>query len=191
MNKKIGAPLIALLIVVVILIGVVGWGVSSYNGLVEEQGTVDQYKSDIETNLQRRMDLIPNLVNTVKGAAAHETEVFDKLTQARASYDNAKTLEDQAAASAQVSALLPDIKVIVESNPELKANENFVALQDQLEGTENRINVARTKYNEAAKNYNVSIKRFPKSLIAGMFRFEPVLYFEAAAGAENPPEVSF
>ncbi len=187
MKKKTIVLLGVLALALILVLACVGM----YNGLASDREAVDTAQSTISVQLQRRNDLIPNLVSTVKGYAAHETEAIEQVTTARANMMGAQTPADQAQASDQLSSALARLAVVVENYPDLKANENYVALQDELAGTENRIAVARRDYNEAVKNYNTQIVRFPKNLIAGMFGFEKADYFEAAAGAENVPQVDF
>ncbi len=176
------------------------WGVSSYNGLVNTEENVDAQWANVETQYQRRADLIPNLVNTVKGYAAHESQTLEAVVEARSKATQitvnandltpAKLAEYQKAQGA-VSSALGKLLAIQENYPDLKANQNFLELQAQLEGTENRINVARTNFNNTAKTYNAAIRRFPKSIIAGMFGFDKKPYFEAAEGASAAPQVQF
>lgn len=187
-NKKLLIILGVVALVVILLVsGIVG----TYNSLVGLEATVDEKQAAISTQLQRRNDLIPNLVNTVKGYAAHEQEVYTAIADARSKLAGASSIEDLSEANGELSSALSRLLVVVENYPELKANENFIALQDQLEGTENRIAVARNDYNGAAKKYNTKIRKFPANIFAGIFGFEKVDYFEAEAGAENAPEVSF
>ncbi len=174
---------------VVFLIGLFLMG--SYNSLVELNEEVDGSFAEISTQLQRRSDLIPNLVNTVKGYTKHEKEVIENITTARENLAGAKTVSEKAAADQELTNALNRLLVIVENYPELKADKNFINLQDELAGTENRIAVARNKYNDSVKSYNTGIKKFPKNVIAGMFNFEEKAYFEAADGAEEVPNVSF
>lgn len=177
--------------IVLVIVLIIGWGVSTYNGIVEAETTVEEKASAIQTQLQRRSDLIPNLVETVKGYASHEKEIFTEIAEARAKLNGATTLEEQAEADAELSGALSRLMVIVENYPDLKANQNFIGLQDQLENTENRIAVARKDYNEAVKEYNYRIRRFPSSIIAGMFGFEKAKSFEGKSGIDTPPDVSF
>ncbi len=174
-------------VIVIAVIGIVG----TYNSLVSLQAGVEEKESAISTQLQRRSDLIPNLVSTVKGYAAHEEEVYTAIADARSKLAGAGTVEEMAQANGELSSALSRLLVVVENYPELKANENFTALQDELAGTENRITVARNDYNTAAKEYNVKIRRFPNNLFAGMLGFEKVDYFEADSNAQSVPEVSF
>lgn len=188
------------IILIVIAVVAVIWGVSAYNGLVTMDENVNTEWANVETQYQRRADLIPNLVNTVKGYAAHESETLESVIAARskatqitidpANLTPEKLAEYQEAQGAVTSAL-GKLLAISESYPDLKANQNFLELQAQLEGTENRINEARRKFNNVAKEYNTAIRRFPKSILAGMFGFDKRAYFEAAEGAQNAPVVAF
>ena len=188
------------IIVIAVVAVLVIYCVSSYNSLVTQEETVGTAWSNVENQYQRRSDLIPNLVNTVKGYAAHEKETFDAVVSARAkatqttvSIDDL-TPEKMAAyqrAQGEIGSALSRLLAVTENYPELKANENFQTLQAQLEGTENRISVERRKFNEVAKAYNTSIRRFPRNILAGMFGFEKRPYFEAQEGAEKAPEVKF
>ena len=187
-----------------IILGVVAlviiWAVGSYNGLVTKDEKVSEAWANVETVYQRRADLIPNLVNTVKGYAAHEQETLQSVTNARANATNitidpsTATAEDMKrfmAAQQEVGSALGRLIAIAENYPDLKANQNFLELQKQLEGTENRISTERRKYNETVKSFNASIRRFPTNLIAGMFGFEKRSMFEAQEGAEVAPVVEF
>lgn len=176
------------------------WAVSGYNSLVNADESVATAWSNVENQYQRRADLIPNLVNTVKGYAAHEQETLDAVVSARTratqvtiNADNMtpEKLAEYQKAQGEVGAALSRLLAITESYPDLKANQNFLELQAQLEGTENRISVERRNFNEAARSYNTSIRTFPKNLLAGMFGFEKRPYFEAQDGAEKAPEVKF
>jgi len=177
------------------------WGVSSYNNMVSLEQSVIQSWSQVENQYQRRADLIPNLVNTVKGYADFEKEVLTRVTEARASVGKfnitPELLNDpQAFAKFQslqgeLSGALSRLLVTVENYPQLKANENFLQLQAQLEGTENRISVERKKFNEVVQSYNTTIKRFPASMLAAMFGFGEKQYFKAIQGADTPPKVEF
>lgn len=194
--KKHLGIVITIAIIAIILI----WGIGGYNGLVTESENVDNSWANVETQYQRRADLIPNLVNTVKGYATHERETLEGVMKARSEATQMKVdasnltpekLAEYQKAQGNISSALGRLMVIQERYPELKANENFQELQAQLEGTENRINVARKDFNDAAKSYNVSIRRFPKNILANLFGFEKKAYFEAQAGAEKAPEVKF
>ena len=194
--KKNKGMVITLAVVAVIAL----WSISAYNGMVGMDEGVQGKWADVETQYQRRSDLIPNLVNTVKGYAAHEKETLAAVVQARSEATSVKidptnmTAEQMAQyqqAQNGVSSALGKLLVVVEKYPDLKANQNFLELQAQLEGTENRITVARRNFNEAAKEYNTAIRRFPKNILAGMFGFEKKAYFEAEQGAEKAPQVEF
>lgn len=183
-----------------VVVVVVIWCVSAYNGLVSKETTVDEAWANVETVYQRRSDLIPNLVNTVKGYAAHEAQTLQAVTLARAnatsitidpSTATPEEMEKWMAAQDEVGKALGRLIAISESYPELKANENFRDLQVQLEGTENRISTERRKYNEVVKEYNVSVRRFPTNLVASIFGFDRKAMFEAQEGAEVAPVVQF
>ena len=177
------------------------WGIGSYNTLVTLREGVNQSWSQVENQYQRRADLIPNLVNTVKGYANFEKSVLTDVTEARAKVsqmtvtkdvlDDPQAFQKFQAAQGQLSGALSRLLVTVENYPDLKANENFLQLQAQLEGTENRIAVERRKFNETVQGYNTAIKRFPTAILAGMFGFNEKQYFKAAAGSETPPKVQF
>ena len=187
---------IVLGIVAVVLI----WGVSAYNGLVTKEERVSSAWANVETVYQRRADLIPNLVNTVKGYAAHESQTLMEVTEARAkstaisvdpSTATPEQMEAWMKAQSEVGSALGRLIAISENYPDLKANQNFLELQKQLEGTENRISTERRKYNEEVRNYNVKLRRFPTNIIAGMFGFEKRVMFESQEGAEVAPVVEF
>lgn len=189
-----------LIITVVVIALVAIWGISSYNGLVSMDENVSNQWANVETQYQRRSDLIPNLVNTVKGYAKHESETLESVMAARSQATQVKidpsncTPQQLAAyqkAQGDVTTALGKLLAITENYPDLKANQNFLELQSQLEGTENRINVARKDFNDTAKKYNTSLRRFPRNIIASMFGFEKRNYFEAEAGAEKTPKVEF
>ena len=176
------------------------WVMSAYNKLVVAEESVTTEWANVESQYQRRADLIPNLVSTVKGYAAHEQETLDAVVSARAKATqmsvNAQDLtpeklQEFQAAQGEVGSALGRLLMIAENYPDLKANQNFLALQEQLEGTENRIQVARQKFNLTAKTYNTSIRRFPTNIIASMFGFESKAYFEAEVGAATAPKVDF
>jgi LemA protein len=188
------------LIILAIVAVVVVWAISGYNGLVSKEEGVNQAWANVESAYQRRSDLIPNLVNTVKGYAEHESETLQAVTDARAkatslNIDPATATPEQVAAYMEaqqgVGSALGRLIAVSESYPELKANENFRDLQAQLEGTENRIKVERDRYNEAVKTFNVQIRRFPTNILASMFGFEKRSMFEAQEGAEVAPVVEF
>lgn len=189
-----------LIITIVVIALVAIWGISSYNGLVSMDENVSNQWANVETQYQRRSDLIPNLVNTVKGYAKHESQTLEAVMAARSQATQVKidpsncTPQQLAAyqkAQGDVTTALSKLLAITENYPDLKANQNFLELQSQLEGTENRINVARKDFNDTAKKYNTSLRRFPRNIIASMFGFEKRNYFEAEAGAEKAPKVEF
>lgn len=191
MNKRLKPGHIILIVVAVLAVALVGYTVKSYNGLVTLKQEVTQKESDIQTTLQRRADLIPNLVNTVKGYASHEESIMKEVSDARAALVGANNTGDQLAANEQMTSALNRLLAIAENYPDLKANTNFIQLQDELSGTENRITQARRAYNDAVKTYNTKIQRFPTSLIAGIFNFEAFDYFQANEGAQEVPSVNF
>ena len=161
------------------------------NKLVAQDESVEAAWANVETVLQRRYDLIPNLVNTVKGFAEQEREVLTEVTRLRSQWGEAGNPSQKAAAASQLESALSRLMVVVERYPDLKSNQNFMRLQDELAGTENRISVERRRYNEAVRAYNIAIRRFPNNLIAGLMGLERRTPFEAAAGAETAPTVEF
>lgn len=179
------------LIVVGLVILIIAPFIGSYNKLVTLEQSVIRSEGDIETNLQRRSDLIPNLVNTVKGYASQEQEIFTEIANARAKLGGAGNVEERANADAQLSSALSRLLVVVENYPDLKSSQNFRDLTVELEGTENRINIARQKYNKSVETYNTAIKRFPTAIVAGVFRFTPKEYYKASEGAKEVPKVDF
>ena len=195
-NKK---PFILIgIVALIILIG--GWFMKGYNGMVNEDENVNLQWSEVENQYQRRLDLIPNLVNVVKGYASHEKETLEGVIEARAkatqtTIDPSNMTEEQLANFQKVqdglSGALNRLMVVVEKYPELKANENFLQLQAQLEGTENRITVARKSYNNAATIYNKKVRSFPNNMLAGIFGFSVRPQFKAQEGAESAPTVQF
>lgn len=187
-NKK----LITIGIIVLVVVILIGSIIGGYNNLIERQGEVDGKQAEIQTQLQRRADLISNLVSTVKGYANYEGETLNAVTQARTSVANAKDVSDMESANQQLdSAFSIWVNAVTEAYPDLKANQNFISLQDEIAGTENRIAKARNNYNESAKNYNVAIRKFPKSILAGIFGFDKADLFEADTGSDKSPTVSF
>lgn len=194
--KKHLGWIIAAAVVLILIV----WAVSGYNGLVTMDEKVSNSWSNVETQYQRRADLIPNLVSTVKGYAKHEQSTLESVVKARSEATQVKidpsnlTAEKMAEyqkAQGEVSSALSRLLMVAENYPELKANENFLNLQTQLEGTENRITVARRDFNNVAKEYNTAIRRFPKNILAGLFGFDKKDYFEAESGAEKAPTVEF
>lgn len=197
MKKK---STIIIIVVVVVIILLFSWVKGTYNGLVSKEEAVNSQWAQVENVYQRRSDLIPNLVATVKGYAEHEQKVLTDVVEARAkatsinlNADNMTPENMQAFQNAQeqLSRALSRLLVTVEKYPDLKANQNFLELQAQLEGTENRITVERQKFNNTAKEYNQSIRHFPANIFANMFGFEKIAYFEAQQGAEVAPKVEF
>ncbi len=180
--------LIAVIAVVVIVIALFA---STYNGLVTKSENVKEKESSIDVQLKRRADLIPNLINTVKGYMKHEQSVIDSVTTAREKMVNANNVGDKINANNELTTALNNLYVVVENYPDLKASSNFTQLQDELAGTENRIATARRDYNSAVKEYNGAIKKFPTNLIAGMFGFDEKEYYEAEESAKDVPKVSF
>ena len=183
-----------------ILVLVVLWAIGGYNGMVKMDEQVQNSWANVETQYQRRADLIPNLVSTVKGYAKHEQQTLEEVVKARSEATQVKvdaenlTPEKLAAfqkAQSGVSSALGRLLAVAENYPDLKANQNFLELQSQLEGTENRITVARKDFNDTAKSYNQAIRQFPKNILAGLFGFEKKSYFEAEAGSEKAPKVEF
>lgn len=195
--KKKFIPIIIVAAVVVIL---VAWGVSVNNGLVVKDENCSKQWSKVESQYQRRMDLIPNLVNTVKGYASHEEATLLKVIEARNQASQVKIdaenmtqeqLNNFQQSQENLSSAIRGLNIVVEKYPDLKANQNFLELQSQLEGTENRIAVERQRYSDVVNEYNTSVRRFPNSLFASMFGFDKKPYFEAQSGAENAPKVEF
>ncbi|KIL77302.1 LemA family protein [Bacillus badius] len=187
MRRSLG-PLAIIAIIVIVLAAML---ITSYNSMVAKEEDVDQAYAQVENQLQRRMDLIPNLVNTVKGFASHEKEVLKNVSDARAKLAGAGSPQEQAEANDELSGALSRLLVVVENYPQLKADANFRQLMDELAGTENRLVVARQDYNAQVAAYNKKVKRFPGSLMAGIFGFDEKEYFKAEAGAKEAPKVDF
>ena len=187
-KRTIWIVLIAIVVVVFIFFNTFK-GV--YNRLVSLDEGISAAWAQVENQLQRRLDLIPNLVNTVKGYAEHEKEVLTAVTNARSRVGSAQTIPDKINANNQLTSALGRLLVVMENYPNLKADQNFLALQSQLEGTENRIAVERRRYNEATRTYNTTIRKFPDNILAKMFGFERKPFFEAAEEAKQVPEVKF
>lgn len=191
---------IILISVIAVVIISFFWGISSYNSLVTLRENVNSQWANVESQYQRRSDLIPNLVQTVKGYATHESSTLEGVVAARAKATQVtidpknltpEKLQEYQAAQGQVSSALGKLLMITENYPNLKANQNFLELQAQLEGTENRISVERNRFNDVAKSYDITIQRFPKSIIASLFGFKEKPYFEAEKGTEKAPAVKF
>lgn len=188
------------IIIIAILAIVVIWAISAYNSMVTQEEEVSKAWGDVETTYQRRADLIPNLVNTVKGYAKHESSTLEEVTAARAKATQMNISVDELTEENirkyqqtmnEMNSALSRLLAISENYPDLKASENFSELQAQIEGTENRINEARKRYNAAVKEYNITVRRFPGNIVAGIFGFEKKGEFRASEGAENAPRVSF
>ncbi len=176
-------------IAIVVLIAL--WAFSGYNSLVTERQNVDTAWSNVETVYQRRFDLIPNLVNTVKGAAGFEQDTLIAVTEARTQWQNADSREDRVEAANEFDGALSRLLVTVEAYPQLQATQAFRDLMTQLEGTENRISTERRDYNEAVRTYNLTVKRFPGAILAGVFGYDAEPGFEATEGSETAPSVNF
>lgn len=200
MKKGCLITIIIVAFLALIVLGAVLWGTKVYNGMVTMQESVTSQWGNVETTYQRRNDLIPNFVNTVKGAANFEQTTLTQVIEARAKATSvtidptkmtAENMQQFQQAQGQVSSALSRLMVVVEKYPELKATQNFRDLQVELEGTENRISTERRKFNEVAQTYNIYIRRFPQNFLAGMFGFQAKPYFDAVEGAEKAPEVKF
>lgn len=187
MKKGLGAIIGVVVVLALVLVPLFG----SYNGFVNAEEDVEQKYSQIENQLQRRADLIPNLVNTVKGYATHEEKVLGDIADARSRLIGAKTVQEQADADASLSNALSRLLVISENYPELKADKQFTQLMDELAGTENRIAVARKDYNDQVTIYNKKVRQFPGRIVASVFGFDTREYFRAQAGAQEAPNVDF
>lgn len=191
MNKSKRNFLIIIAIIVIIVVWFGGCLVGKYNTMVTMNESIQSSWAQVDVVLQRRYDLIPNLVETVKGYAGHEKEVFLKVTEARSKVGGAKSIPGKIAANNQLSSALARLLVVVENYPQLKANQNFLKLQDELAGTENRIAVERRRYNEAVKFFNQFIRQIPNNLIAGIFNFEKGTYYEIPEASKETPKVKF
>jgi LemA protein len=182
---------IIVVVVVLVVIGMALYVIGGYNSLVRLDESVKAAWSQVENQLQRRNDLIPNLVSTVKGYAKQEKGIFENVANARSKLAGAQNVGDKINAANEMSGFLGRLLAIVENYPQLKSDQNFRQLQDELAGTENRIAVERMRYNELVKQFNQSIRVFPKNIIAGLFKFEKATLFEAVEGAKEPPKVDF
>ena len=181
-------PMIVVLVLAVVLFL---WSLSSYNGLVRKREGVNEAWAQVENVLQRRYDLIPNLVETVKGYAKHEKDLLEDIARLRSQWGAASTATDKIKASGALEGSLGRLLVVLENYPNLKADQSFLKLQDELAGTENRIAVERKRYNEIVRAYNTEVRTFPAAIFARLFGFEPHPYFEAPAAAKEAPKVSF
>ena len=185
------AGLAILAVVALLVLGIGGWVVSGYNQLVTKKTEVDRAFAQIDNQLQRRADLIPNLVETVKGVAAQEQAVFGQIANARAAMSGARTPEQKIAAGQAMDSAIGRLLVVVENYPQLKSSESFMKLQDQLEGTENRLSTERGRYNEAVRDYNLMVRRFPTNLFAGVFGYKESPFYETPAEKREVPSVQF
>ncbi len=182
-----------ILIGLVVAVLVIGVAITSvYNTIITKHETITAKWAQVENQLQRRNDLIPNLVNSVKGYAAHEKTVFEDVTKARSQWTGAATLDDKVKAAGQIDAALARLLLVVENYPQLKADQTFLQLMDELSGTENRIAVERMRYNESVRDYNITVRRFPANVVAGIFGYKRATeYFKAEEKAKSVPEVKF
>ena len=178
-------------IIAVIIVAIAAFLIGKYNGMVTMSEKVDATFADIDTQLQRRADLIPNLVNSVQGYMTHEQDAIAKVSEARTKLMNANTVAEKGAADTALTGAVNNLLALAENYPDLKANTNFNTLMDELAGTENRIATARKDYNDIVKEFNTLIKRFPNSMLAGMFGFSEKEYFKASEGANEVPKVEF
>jgi LemA protein len=183
--------LITIGVLLALAMGIAGYVRTTYNDMVARQEQIRTAWAQVESQLQRRYDLIPNLVETVRGYAKQETTIFNHIADARARIGSAQTVPEKMAAENELSGALARLLVVVENYPELKSSENFRALQDELAGTENRIAVERMRYNEEARAYNIRVRQFPSNLVAGMFNFQASPLFEAPKEAQQAPKVQF
>jgi len=183
--------IIGIIAIAAIALGCVMWYINTRNEIIRLDETINLAESEIDNQLQRRSDLIPNFVNTVRAYAAHEQQVFSDIADARARLGGAQTMEEKSASYNAMQSALSRLLVIVEQYPDLKANQNFIALQDELAGTENRIAVARKRYNDSVGVFNVKIRSFPSSIVAGQMGLTQRAYFEIAETSRQAPVVSF
>lgn len=186
--RKLLGPLLTVVIILVVLAIIF---VPSYNKFINLEEDVDQANAQVDNQLQRRLDLIPNLVNTVKGYASHENEVLTDIAEARSRLAGANSRDEEVAADNELSGALSRLLVVVENYPELKADRQFTQLMDELAGTENRLTVARMDYNNVVSSYNRQVKRFPGKLVASIFGFDEKEYFKADPAATEAPKVDF
>ena len=182
---------VAIAVIAILLVSFYSFIKGTYNSFVSMDESVKASWAQVENQLQRRYDLIPNLVETVKGFAAQEKEVFIGVTEARSKVGGAATIPQKIEANNELTGALSRLLVVMERYPDIKSNQNFLRLQDELAGTENRIAVERRRYNEAVRTYNVKIRSFPENMLAGMFGFEKAVFFEVPEAAKAAPKVSF
>jgi LemA protein len=183
--------LVVLAVIAVLVLAVGGWVVSNYNNLVTKKTEVQKSFAEVDNLLLRRNDLIPNLVETVKGIAAQEQAVFGQIADARAQMAGARSTEQKIAAGSAMDSAIGRLLVVIENYPQLRSQENFLRLQDELAGTENRLSVSRTRYNEVVGEYNVMVKRFPTNLFAGMFGYAEAPFYQVSAEQKQVPRVEF
>lgn len=188
-DMRTSSIIIGVVVGALVLCGLYGW--SAYNGLVEAQESVKSQWSQVESQYQRRFDLVPNLVEAVKGGMKQEKEIFVQIAEARTRYGSAQGITERAEAADELNGALSRLLVIMEQYPQLKSSDTVATLMSQIEGTENRIAVERQRFNERVESYNVRVKRFPGSIIANMGGFSEITYTKAQAGAEQAPKVSF
>jgi len=191
MSKKVLWIFIPIVIIVIILWSCISWYINTRNQFVVLEENINSNWAEIDNQLQRRSDLIPNIVATVKGYAAHENEVFSNIAEARAKLGGAGSVSEKAAANNQLEGALSRLLVVVENYPQLKADQSFIRLQDELAGTENRLTVARKRYNDGVNTFNARIRSFPASFIANQMGLEKKSYFEIKESAREVPKVSF
>ncbi len=187
--KKTIAIILGAIVAIIAFCGI--FYISAHNSIINLEQEIDRYSADIDVQLERRADLIPNLVNAVKGYMGHEEKIINDITTARENLTKANSIEEKSAANQELQNAINSLYVIVENYPDLKANTNFINLQDELAGTENRIATARKDYNDAVKKYNTKIKTLPTSIVAGMMNAEEKAYFEADESKKAVPEVKF
>ena len=179
------------IVVILVILAIAGWLLSTYNGLIQMNENVNAQWQQVETQYQRRADLIPNLVSTVQGAANFERTVLNEVTAARSAWAQASTPQEQVQAANQLESTISKLLLVAEDYPEIQSNQNFLALQDELAGTENRVAVERSRYNNAVRDFNAAIKFFPNNFVAGMLGYSAREYFQSTPGSENAPEVDF
>lgn len=190
-GKSRTGMIIGLVVIVILVISLFSWFINTRNGLVILEENIDAAWAEIDNQLQRRSDLIPNLVETVKGFASQEEEVFTNIADARAKLAGAGSVQETAEGYNELQGALSRLLVVVENYPELKSNQNFIRLQDELAGTENRLAVARKRYNDSVRDFNRRIRMFPASIIAGSLGMEKRDYFEIDESARDNPQVDF
>lgn len=191
MKRNLSIFLAVMAVIAIFFISLIGWGVSHYNKLITMRENIDGAWAQVDNQLKRRNDLIPNLVNTVKGYAVHEKEIFTRIAEARAKLAGARTIPEKIEGAQQVESALSRLLVVVENYPNLKANETFNRLMDELAGTENRLAVERMRYNDTVKVYNTTIARIPDRIFAGFFGFGKGAYYQVPEKEKEVPKVEF